>query len=174
MRTLLFLLCIGFWNIAGAGPLEDCSGTPTDAITNLPHPLSRWGKIVCTPYGHIIASKEGWVWTNPGSYSPVFIPSQMVRDYPAELGNKSYFTQIAITPVKGKEFEEAYAAVNAGFDKGSKLPAGYRLEVKSVSGKSLKLYLFEYNNYGWGIWCTTACDGGSRFMLLDMAERPRK
>ena len=88
----IFMLSIN----ASASPAGDCSGTPKSAIVELPEPLRNWGQLACTPYGHIITNKEGWVWSNPGSYSPIMIPSQMVRSKPKPLGNKSYFTKIEI------------------------------------------------------------------------------
>jgi len=159
---------------AFAAPVGNCAGTPSTAVVKLPAPLNRWGQIACTPYGQIISNKEGWIWSYPGSYTPVFVPSQMVHDSPKKLGNKSYFTSITMTKVKGVEFEKAYSVYHSGFDKNEALPVGYRLNVTSVSGKALKLYFFDYGNYAWGIWCREACDPKSRFMILNMAKRPNK
>lgn len=149
----------------------DCSGTPPDAVMTLPQPLSKWGTLVCTPYGHIISNHEGWIWSNEGAYSPVFIPSQMMRDNPLPVGNKSYFTRINLVKVDGPEFQTAYSAFHGNFAPDKTLPTGYRLDLESVSGRTLKLYFFDYETHAWGIWCTTGvCDPGSRFMLIDMSH----
>lgn len=129
---------------------------------------------MCTPYGHIITSRDGWIWTQPGAYAPVMIPAQMVRENPEQVGNKVYFTHVSFTRVAGKELEEAYAAFVKGFDDEGEKTTGYRLDAKSVSGKELKLYFFENGPSIWGIWCTKQCDPMSRFMLLNMNEKPNQ
>jgi hypothetical protein len=140
----------------------------------LPPPLSKWATLVCTPYGHIISNHDGWIWSNPGAYSPVFIPAQMVQNNPEPLGNQSYFTKIEMTKVDGDEFQSAYSTYHQGFAPDSKMPAGYRLNVTSISGKALVLYFFDYGTYAWGIWCPSGkCDPSSRFMILDMAHPPK-
>ena len=159
---------------AHAQPADDCAGSPAEAVTKLPAPLSNWGQVMCTPYGHIITNLDGWVWTQPGAYAPVMIPTQMLRKNPEPLGNKAYFTQIAFTRVEGKEFETAYSAFIKGFDDGGEKTTGYRLDVTSVSGKTLKLYFFESGDSIWGIWCAKECDPMSRFILLNMNKKPNK
>jgi hypothetical protein len=173
ITTLVFIL--GFAsNCAFAAPRGDCAGTPADAVVELPAPLNAWGQIVCTTYGHIISNKEGWLWSYPGAYSPVFVPSQVVPDSPAELGNKSYFTSISMTKVEGNEFQAAYSAFHSQFDENEALPVGYRLDVASVSGNTLKLYFFDYGDFAWGIWCPDKCEANLSFMVLNTAMRSDK
>lgn len=174
VRYLAALVLLALGGTAQAQSGSDCAGSPPDAVTTLPSPLSSWGQVVCTPYGHIITNQEGWIWSNPGSYSPVMIPAQMVQTNPEPLGNSSYFTRISFTPVEGKEYATAHEAINKGFDEEEMMPKGYRLDVTSVSGKSLKLYFFEAGDSIWGIWCREDCDTGSRFMLLNMQKKPNK
>jgi hypothetical protein len=152
---------------------DDCTGMPSGAAMTLPQPLSRWAELICTPYGQIITNHQGWIWSNPGSYSPVFIPSQMVVSDPKSLGNNSYFTKIQLTKVEGDEFQSAYSVFHGRMAPDPKLPEGYRLDVASVSGNALVLYFFDYGSHAWGIWCPHGiCDSDSRFMVLDMAHRP--
>jgi len=175
IRHAVFFIGMGIASQCSlAAPVGDCAGTPADAVVDLPPPLNAWGQIACTPYGHIISNKEGWIWSYPGAYAPVFVPSQMVRKNPAELGNRSYFTNIKMTKVEGAEFEEAYSAFHASFRKDEALPIGYRLDATSVSGKNLKLYFFDYGDSAWGIWCRETCDPKLSFMVLNMAKRPNK
>jgi hypothetical protein len=164
------LLLLAIWGSAARAQVGDCSGTPKEAVTKLPAPLGDWGQVLCTPYGHIITNLEGWIWTQPGGYSPVMIPSQMVRNNPEPLGNKSYFTEITFTRVRGNEFTDTYKVFNEGFADDAQTTTGYRLDAKSVSGKSLKLYFFETGDSIWGIWCSKECDPTSRFMLLNMKK----
>jgi hypothetical protein len=150
----------------------NCKGPPDKAVTTLPAPLDEWGQIVCTPYGPVISAHDGWIWSRPGGYSPVWIPAQMVRDDPAELGGTVYFTKIDFVRVDGTEAETAYAGLHKMFSDPSP-PATYRLDVSSVSGRSLRLYFFENGSSRIGIWCTGgSCDPDSWFMVLDMKHPP--
>lgn len=134
MRYLGLLGILLLSGAVNASPVGDCEGMPEEAITELPSPLSQWGVIVCTPYGHIISNKEGWIWSNPAAYSPVMIPSQMVRNNPEPLGNKSYFTRIEMTPIKGDEANASIKLIEPEFGPSEEKPKIYRLEVRSVSG----------------------------------------
>lgn len=157
-----------------AAPIGDCGGTPDDAVMELPAPLSDWGVIVCTPHGHIISNREGWIWSNPGGYSPVFIPSQMVRRNPEPLGNKSYFTNIVMTDVTGTpEAEAVWKLLTEKFDQSEKPEKVYFLDVDSTSGKQLSLYFFTSPGgpHLTGIWCPNSqCRADSFFMVLDMRD----
>jgi hypothetical protein len=155
---------------------DDCAGTPPQAVMELPQPLAKWGQIVCTPYGHIISNRAGWIWSNVGSYSPVFIPAQMVVNNPAPTGNLSYFTKIEVKEVTGDQYETVYKVFHGQLAPDAKLPKSYRLDVYSVPGPPvthLTLYFFDYGAAAWGMWCPhEKCDPTSNFMILDMAHRP--
>ena len=170
--VVVFIALMSVSHYSVAGPMGDCAGTPAEAVVNLPSPLDEWGQIACTPYGHVLSNKQGWIWSQPGSYSPVFIPSQMVRKNPQKLSNKSYFTGIEMSRVDGDEFDKAYQAITKDLDTDNTRPQGYRLDVTSVSGKQLKLYFFDYGESIWGIWCREKCNPASRFMILNMNQRP--
>src|SRR5688572_7372646 len=86
-------------------PIIDCAGSPSEAVVTLPPPLDRWGKITCTPYGHVLAATGNWTWIWPDGSGTVFIPSQLVMSNPQLLGNRSYFTDIEVTRVRGDEFD---------------------------------------------------------------------
>src|ERR1041384_5585564 len=43
---------------------EECKGTPMDAVMMLPSPLRKGGQINCTPFGHALVSRDGWVWAS--------------------------------------------------------------------------------------------------------------
>lgn len=171
-RCLLVVSLTAWTSVVHAAPIGDCTGTPKIAISELPTPLGTWGQIECTPYGHVISAKQGWIWSEPGGYRPVFVPSQMVHDNPSEVGNQSYFSSIKMTRVDGAEFADAYGTFNEGMAPSEKPPTGYRLDVVSSSGRALKLYFFDYGTHAWGIWCSEKCDKSSSFMLLNVAQRP--
>lgn len=169
---LMFVLALPI--TASAGQQGSCAGSPPQAVLKLPAPLSQWGTVVCTPYGHIISNHDGWIWSRPGAYSPVFVPSQMVRSNPKPLGNASYFTKIEFVPVSlsNKAAIDALAELNKHFDPEVASNA-YRLYVTGSLGRSLVIYFFRLGNSIWGIWCDkdgANCSSSSAFMVLDMRK----
>ena len=170
----LLLLLASVPEAQATQPQGDCSSTSGAAATELPSPLSEWATIVCTPYGHIISNHEGWIWSRPGGYVPVFVPSQMVRNNPEPVGNASYFTSIDFKELSLSEpaAVKALAALEADlpFEPASK---AYRLAVSGSLGRSLVLYFFQLDTSIWGIWCGAdgdACASDTKFMLLDMTD----
>ena len=174
MRYLVLIMLALIPATSFSAPKGDCQGTPDLAAVELPSPLKDWAQIQCTPYGHIIEAKDQWIWTKPGGYRPVMIPAQMVRSNPAPLGNKAYFTKIAIERLTGTAAISAVAQFETGFDSSESAPSVYRLDVESALGRSLVLRFFDYGDSRWGMWCNNGCDLNSRFMILNMAEQPNK
>jgi len=164
MRTILLICFLIFSGQITAEPVGECEGAPQEAVMELPRPINEWGVIVCTPYGHLISNKEGWIWSNPGSYSPVMIPSQMVRSNPEALGNKSFFTEISLKKIQGKEASAAIEFFERGFDKSPSIPNVYSMKVVSVSGREHGFQFFEYEDHQWGMWCNKECDPESSYM----------
>ena len=153
-----------------AAPHCELSG---QAVTNLPAPLERWAKIICTRSGHVITGRDGWVWLEPNNSALVVIPSQAFGAH-VETGGSSYFTKIELTKVSGEEFEKAYEVFHTGFDPKDAKPAGYRLDVETMAGNEIRLYIFDYFTYGWGMACSKeACDASSRFVMLNMKVDPK-
>ena len=151
----------------------DCTGSPNEAIMTLPAPLDKWGQVSCTPFGHVLSSRKGWVWLLPTGSRPVIVPSQMVDRMPRVLGNKSYFTGIEVARVKGEEFDRVYEIFHEGFDPKEVMPDGYRVDLTSVSGKTMRLYFFDYDSYAWGIECPAyQCNRETRFAILDQKHVP--
>jgi len=158
---------------ASTGSSGECEGTPPDAVTTLRPPLSEWARLTCTPFGHVIEANDGWIWSNPGAYSPVFIPAQMVRQNPSPLGNASYFTRIDFVEVTGAEARSPYDSFHVVFPREAPPQRTYRLDAVSNSGKSLRIFFLEYPDAPWGIWCPDdKCDPSSLFMLLNMRKSP--
>lgn len=154
-------------------PIIDCAGSPVEAVMTLPPPLDRWGQITCTPYGHVLAATGNWTWIWPDGSGTVFIPSQLVMSNPQLLGNRSYFTDIAVTRVRGNEFDEAYATFREGLDLSEVPPDAYRADLTSVSGEVMKVYFFDYDSFAWGMSCPdNNCVQDSRFIMLDRTREP--
>ena len=167
---LLCLLACSSTSQAEAASDQSCKGSPANAVLKLPPPLSEWGALVCTPYGHIISNHDGWYWSKPGGYSPVFIPSQMVRNNPKAIGNSSFFTKIDLSevPLDSQEAQQALLEIQKGYSPETP-KAAYRLYVEGSLGRHLVLYFFDWGKSLNGIWCGedgTKCESSTSFMLL--------
>src|SRR6266850_4648490 len=194
MRTRVFAVALFAPMIAmgsslfspGAAQDSSCGVSPAEAVTTLPAPLDKWAQILCTQTGQVITGHEGWVWIEPTRHAVVIIPSQNMKadrdgvavDQDAakdgRKADKSYFTKVELTKVSGDEFAKVYEIFHAGFDANDGQPTAYRLELKTMSGKAMRLYMFDYFTYGWGMACSDeACDPHSRFVMLNMNEDPK-
>jgi hypothetical protein len=171
---LLGVLTYGSTTFANEGnPEAGCAATP-EAVTTLPAPLSRWASVRCTSAGYIITGREGWIWIEPNNKALVVIPSGTLQGHADMLDNNAYFTKVEVTKVSGDEFEKAYEVFHAGFDPKDAKPAGYRIELTTMAGNDIRLYMFDYFTYGWGMACSKeACDPSSRFVMLDMSQDPK-
>jgi hypothetical protein len=153
---------------------NDCEGTPSSAVTMLPAPLSKWGRVSCTTFGHVLTSHEGWAWVFPDGARSALVPAQLGVRNPQPLGNSVYFTKIEINRVSGEEFEDAYNIFHQGLDDKEPKPDGYRVNIETSSGKTLRMYFFDYDTYAWAIECNeNDCDPDSKFAILDKEHRPQ-
>jgi hypothetical protein len=154
-------------------PGAQCAAS-AEAVTTLPAPLSRWAEVRCTSVGYIITGREGWIWIEPNHKALVVIPSQAFGSQGNPQDSTSYFTKVEVTKVNGEEFDKAYEVFHAGFDPKDAKPAGYRIELTTMAGNDIRLYMFDYFTYGWGMACSKdACDASSRFVMLNMSEDPK-
>jgi hypothetical protein len=121
----------------------------------------------------MLGAHSGWLWTNPGGYSPVWIPAQMKRESAQVSGRDVYFKRIEFVKVDAEEFKTPYAVFHSVFVNDPPPETGYRLNLESSNGRSLRLYFLETGYNRWGIWCTDGkCNPSSWFIVLDMAHRP--
>ncbi len=157
------------------GFLINCEGTPKEAVTELPAPLNKWASLACTKYGHVIGPAEKWLWTVPGGFSPIFVPSQMVKTNPKKVGNSSYFTQIKL--IKEKD-NSLLGELLKGFDTSGANDTTdiYKLTVKNNQNLSQTLYFIDdrTDSNKWGVWCRNECKETTQFMLLDMSKAPKR
>ena len=150
-----------------------CMSGP-EAVTALPQPLDRWAQIRCTSAGYVITGREGWIWIEPNNNALVVIPSQKFEETADLNDNSAYFTKVEATKVSGEEYDRAYEVFHAGFDPKDAKPSAYRIDLTTMSGNDIRLYMFDYFTYGWGMACTKeACDPSSRFVMLNMKEDPK-
>jgi len=153
---------------AEAAEETDCYGSPGEAVTLLPEPIRRWGHISCTQFGHMLSSREGWVWAWLDGSGSVAIPSQMVKHNPAALGNESYFVTIGVSELQPEELTFAASVFHDGLDLNEHEAKGYRVNLMSVSGQSATIYFFDFDEFAGGMWCPDdACVPQSRFMIME-------
>ena len=173
LSVLMIVASLRLASPAAALEGHECSGAAAEAVSKLPMPLAKWGQIACTPFGQILMSQEGWVWVMPDASGTVFVPSQISDKEPEELGNKSYFTKIDVRRVSGEEFDQIYGIFHAGFDDKEVKPDAYRVDIATVSGKTKRMFFFDYDSYAWGIECpANQCNRETRFVILDQKHVP--
>lgn len=152
---------------------HDCSAAPRGAVTKLPLPLSKWGQIACTSLGQMLTSHDGWVWIMPDAAGTVIIPSEDLENVKGATHSESYFTKIDVAQVKGEEFNSVYGTFHIGFDDKEVKPDAYRVDLTSMSGRTFRMFFFDYDTYAWGMSCPdNKCDSETRFMILDKNHKP--
>jgi hypothetical protein len=175
MFGMIVCLLIGTAQAVSVGENDgSCAGAPPDAVMKLPPDLLALGATIhCTPFGHVIGARTGWIWTRPGTYSPVWIPAQMVREDPEPLGHQAHFTQIHTNPASVEEARKARTAFQKIFPEQEFDTPMLRLDVRGYGGKSLMLIFVNSDQSNWGIWCSKGeCTSDSIFMMLDMSRHP--
>jgi hypothetical protein len=158
-----------------------CTDAPKDAVIVLPAPLSDWGQVRCTRYGHAVTAKDGWFWTFPGAYAPVFLPAQMVRENPQRVAHGAYFKQARMTKLEGADAISATARVYAGLDHPKNdVEQVFKLILTNNTGETLEVLFVQgpkdptTGETQWGYWCqqNSQCSSGSPFLLLDYSKSP--
>ena len=155
--------------------LIPCTGSPPDAVLQLPAPLANWGQVYCTKFGHTLAAKDRWIWSFPGALAPVHLPAQMAREQPREVRHAAYFKRIELVQLGSQEAEGAAERLNRklGTRADSPVSSAYRLLLTNQDGDSHTLLFVvtarevELGKGHWGLWCDKGCIDGSPFMLLN-------
>ena len=166
-------IAVGF---GGASPKaadeDDCRSSPLDAVMMLPSPLRKWGQIACTPFGHVVGSRDGWVWASLEDAKRVLIPSQIAGHKPEPIGNESYFTAIHASEIQPDEFGFALAIFEDGLDLKEASQKVYRAELTSVSGRINTIYFFDFGSFAGGMWCPDDdCIPESRFLIMEQEHK---
>ena len=153
-----------------AEPLGDCTGSPADAVLELPAGIADWGTLACTAHGHIIANDPRWVWHYFPSREAILVPSQLTGSEP--LGNASYFTRIeyAPMPTADKRVQAAWVALFGEVPMKSAWAVN-RLTVVNAVEQAVTLFFFNFQDQDkrWGIFCNadgTGCQASTKFLVL--------
>jgi hypothetical protein len=146
---------------------DSCKTFPGNAVTALPAPLLKWGRIVCTPIGQVLTSRRNWIWARLDGEGLVFVPAQMVSQ--PVVGEAAYFTSIAVRDVTQEEFTFAFRSFGDGVQLDQKDAHGYRVDFISISGDSTTMYFFDFATFAGGVWCPEDnCVTESRFLIVEM------
>jgi len=168
VNKIVILMVLVLWadlSMAATGGL--CEGASKEAVIELPEPLNQWAQIICTPYGHVISNKVGWVWEQSDGSRPVIamIPSQMVKSNPKPLGNGSYFKNISLERAGSAESQQAISKFEQSFSKQSNIANVYKSTITPANGDALAFQFFEYEDGKWGMQCDRNCTTDFRFMV---------
>ncbi len=152
---------------------EECSGTPFDAVMRLPPAIGKWGQVACTPFGHVLESRDGWVWAAVDSGSDVLISSQIASRTARRLGNESYFTAIRATQLSPREAAAAASLFNEGLTFEETGSTGYRVDLTTASGATNTLYFFDFGTFAGAMACPgDECDPETRFLIMERETKP--
>lgn len=147
----------------------DCRQAPAGAVIEVPRPAAAFARVFCTRYGHVLGPADGWVWTFPGSYAPVFLPAQMVRSDPLPVGHERHFTALRAEPLAPAELEARYRPLGEEVFAGArpKQLSGYRLEADSNGGGGHALYAFDTGaGEYWAYGCSPRCKPQRPFLIM--------
>lgn len=179
-KTALFLCALAIaTSVGGTAPHaaaeDDCSNAPLDAVITLPSPIRKWGEISCTSSGHVLSSRDGWIWALLESATTVGIPSQTVRKNEASVDDVSYFTSIETSELGEEEFTVALSIFHDGLNFEETEAHGYRAELTSVSGRSTTIIFFDFGSFAGGMWCPGGgCIPDSRFLIMESEHKAKR
>ncbi len=177
MRLILAFVVVLAGSVANAQEPEEfeipCANAGTEAVTEVPSLVSDLAAIKCTVYGHLITGADGLLWNNPGAFSPVIIPAQMVQTEPKVVRHEYHFTSVSARILTEKEAAEAYAGFLEGFDERSSEP-GQVMEIQATNQLDVtqKVFLFGVGRDSvWGYTCQPTCKPDRPFMVLGPFEQ---
>ena len=152
-----------------AAETPDGCTVPGDAVTTLPSPLRKWGRIECTLFGQVLMSQKNWIWARLDGEGIVIVPSQLVS-HPV-VGEDAYFKSVGIRDLTPEEFTSAFGTFSDGLQLDKETAHGYRVDVSSGSGRSTTIYFFDFPTFAGGIWCPhDSCVAESRFVIVEKKQ----
>jgi hypothetical protein len=141
-------------------PATDCAGAPSSALTFVLPPLGKWMGIFCSPSGHALVPKPGYLWVNKNAGVWMFFAHSV--DKPTPLSNKhaSYFIYPGYTHgrLSGDQLEFAYKILEANSRVKEKFEQAWYLTMQSNRNLFYTFYIF-MNGDGpeWIVACVNRC-----------------
>ena len=164
MRILIFV--VGFL-VSGLVYAEDinisCDGSPAQAVLTVPKPADKFLHVFYTRFGHALEPNNGWFWTPPGKYKPVFFPAQMVRKDPKFSGNTIYFKSIIVSALSGKLAEKKWSVLAEKFPKATPPTKAIAISTVNNDNEPHRIYIF---TNAWGYSCNPKCSKDNAFIMV--------
>jgi hypothetical protein len=168
LSALAFAAALGD-TVPKAAETRDSCTVPGDAVTTLPAPLRKWGRIECTLFGQVLMSQKNWIWAQLDGEGIVMVPSQLVS-HPV-VGEDAYFKSIGVRDLTPDEFTSAFGTFSDGLQLDKETAHGYRVDVSAGSGRSTTIYFFDFPTFAAGIWCPhDSCVPESRFLIVEKEQ----
>ena len=177
MKSLLALVLLT--TIAGVNAsatkrniVIDCAGAPAEAIVVLPEILEEWAEVRCTIYGHVIFPTDGWRWSTPNSWGPVFFPAQRVKQ-PIKVHHQKYFSSITFQMVDDANAKKAFQQLQANVsDDSPTLGETYQMVAQTESGDVYSAYFFDIRaDSMWAYSCTPECRPDLPFIVSNISAQ---
>lgn len=152
--------------------LIGCEDAPDHSVTELSAPISDWGRVSCTKYGHVIMSAEGWVWHSPIADQIVRFWAQSSAGVFSEVGHRAYFKSIELEELTGEAAESANETLAATLGASAQpISHAYHLTAVNSSNESESVFFVqptsskELGNL-WGYTCNAECTNPLVFMVF--------
>jgi len=164
--TALFLL--GFVNATPSFAQDNaCGDMPSGAAKALPSPLRKWAKIVCTPFGQMVSSRDGWVWASLEDAAAVSIVAGAAPQDTGGLGDASYFVKIDVSELQQDESAVALTTFDSNLPLKNRSSKVYRVDLTVAGGLSTTLLLIDFGSFAGGMFCPDgSCVLDSRFLIM--------
>lgn len=161
MRFLI-LICLFVLSVRSAQALEiPCDRAPPSAALTLPDPFASWGRVMCTPYGHMIAAKEPAWWLLPGNKPMLILAADAKNVDPDQvIEHLAHFASLSARKIGFADVKRVDAAFRAAQARPDPAPVRhlFGLDIATADGRSLVWYLFRgapgpRGSGLWGILC---------------------
>ena len=161
----IFLVSLFTTNSEAKSPWLEC-GKEQSKLTG---EISNWGEVKCTKFGELITAKNGWVWSLPGGYKPIYLPA-FSNEPTKELQDKyRKFKSIKFSIISNSESKTALSEFRSYFSGASDTkPSIYKLTMLKASNDKIEVYFFKskYNEI-WGFTRTPEWKPNHPFMVIN-------
>ena len=151
-----------------------CKDAPDKSVTQLAAPMSNWGRVNCTKFGHVIMAAEGWVWHSPMADQAVRLWAQSSAEEFSEVGHSAYFKSIQFEELAGDAAKSANETLAAALGASAQpISHAYRLTAVNSSNETESVFLVEpRSNQALGNLWGYSCNGDCTNPLVFMVFRP--
>src|SRR5450830_46995 len=141
-------------------PAIDCADAPSSALTFVLPPFGKWMGIYCSPSGHALVPKPGYLWVNKNAGVWMFFANSVDKPAPLSSKHASYFVHRGYThgPLSGDQIEFAYKMLEANSGVKDKFEQAWYLTMQSNRNLLYTFYIFmNSNGPEWIVACVNRC-----------------